>query len=109
MLAHDPIEVQVVAELRLRVSRSAPGDLVEGTRRAVAAIDGVVAVDTIEISSLTPTLNDLAVDATVTATVRLAGVPEARLEVVRSVLLDGFGVARVDVLALEHRDNGDRC
>lgn len=108
MLAHDPIEVQVVAELRLRVSRSAPGDLVEGTRRAVAAIDGVVAVDTIEISSLTPTLNDLTVDATVTATVRLERVSEARLEAVRSVLLDGFGVARVDVLMIDSPGSGDR-
>lgn len=108
MLAHDPIEVQVVAELRLRVSRSAPGDLVEGTRRAVAAIDGVVAVDTIEISSITPTLNDLTVEATVTATVRLAGVPEARLEAVRSVLLDGFGVCRADVLAIDSPGSGDR-
>lgn len=108
MLAHDPIEVQVVAELRLRVSRNAPGDLVEGTRRAVAAIDGVVAVDTIEISSITPTLNDLAVDATVTAIVRLEGVLEARQEAVRSVLLDGFGVARVGVLAIDTTERGDR-
>lgn len=101
MLAHDPIEAQVVAELRLRVSRSAPGDLVEGTSRAVAAIDGVVAVDTVEISSITPTLNDLAVEATVKATVRLDGGVEAQPAAVRSALLDGFGVSRADVRAID--------
>lgn len=108
MLAHDPIEVQVVAELRLRVALSAPGDLVDGARQAVAAIDGVVAVDTIEISSITPTLNDLSVDATVTATVRLERGPAARLEAVRSVLRAGFGVARVDVLAIDGQETGER-
>lgn len=108
MLAHDPIEVQVVAELRLRVALSAPGDLVDGTRAAVAAIDGVVAVETIELNSITPTLNDLSVDATVTATVRVERMPAARLEAVRSVLSGGFGVARVDVLAMDWPETDDR-
>lgn len=106
MLAHEPIEVQVVAELRLRVPRSAPGDLHEGTGGVVAAVDGVVAVEAVEISSITPNLNDLFVDATVTATVRLDGTDGARSEAVRSVLRDGFGVARVDVLAIESSETG---
>lgn len=108
MLAHDTIEVRVVAELRLLVPRDAPGDLVAGTRAVVAAVDGVIDVETVEVASITPNLNDLFVDATVTAIVRLDGAFEAEREAVRSVLLDGFGVDRVDALAIDRPEAGDR-
>lgn len=92
MLMHDPIEVGVLADLTVRVPRSAPGGLVEGTRRLVEAIDAVVAVETVTVRGVTPNLNDLFVDARVEARVAVDGSADDESDAARSALLDGFGV-----------------
>lgn len=102
MLAHDTTEVGFVAELRVRVPRSAPGDVFEGTRRVVEAVDGVRSVETVEIRSMTPNLNDLFVATSVSGTLRLHGPIEDGSEAARSVLLDGFGVDHVDSIEVDH-------
>lgn len=101
MLAHDTIEVDVVTELRLRVPRSAPGDVFAGTRDVVEGVDAVTQVSGIGIASITPNLNDLFVEASVAATLRFDAAVEDPDTAVRSALLDGFGVDDIRSLAIE--------
>lgn len=101
MLAHDSIAVGVVADLRIRVQRSAPGDLETGVRRVIEAIDGVTSVETVAVAAMTPNMNDIFVEVRVTATVRLAGSVDDERAAVRSELLDGFGVDAVEAVAIE--------
>ena len=100
MLARDSTEVSVVAELRVRVPRSAPGDVFAGTRRLVEAVDGVASVESVGITGMTPNLNDLFVEVRVAGTVRLAGPVGNERQAARTTLLDGFGVDRVDSIEI---------
>ncbi|WP_231751624.1 hypothetical protein [Halogeometricum sp. CBA1124] len=49
----------VRASLTVLVTRDADGDLQEGVRARLAAVDCVVAVDRADVSGLRPALNDL--------------------------------------------------
>lgn len=97
MLAHEPTAVGVVADLSIRVPRSAPGDLLDGTRHVIEAIDGVARVGEVHITAVTPNLNDLFVEVTVDLTVTLDEPVEDEVEPVRTVLLDGFGIDAVEI------------
>lgn len=101
MLRHDPIVVGVVADLSIRVPRSAPGTLVEGTRSVVEAVDGVVRVETVDITSMTPNLNDLFIEATVSASIRLDTPVDDDVAAARSVLLGGFGIDAVNDIEVD--------
>ncbi len=101
MLRHDPVVVGIVADLSIRVPRSAPGTLVEGTRSVVEAVDGVVRVESVDITSMTPNLNDLFIEATISASIRLDTPGDDDVAAARSVLLDGFGIDAVNDIEVD--------
>lgn len=96
MLSHEPTAVGVVADLSIRVPRSAPGDILDGTRHVLEAIDGVAHVGEVKITAVTPNLNDLFVEVTTDLTVALDEPVDDEFESVRAVLLDGFGIDAVE-------------
>lgn len=84
-------ERAVRASLTVLVTRNADGDLEEGVRARLAAVDCVVGVDRADVSGLRPALNDLRVQ--VDAALRVSGPPD---EVgVAAALESGFGVRDV--------------
>lgn len=81
--------VGVTADLTIEVTRPTDGTLVESARATVERGEGV-SVETVEMTGMTPRLNDVAVEATVEAAVAVDGDdPETA---VRERLADGFGV-----------------
>ncbi|MFC5365561.1 hypothetical protein [Salinirubrum litoreum] len=88
--------VQVRATLEVLVTRNARGDLTDGVHDRLRKVAVVEHVEHVEISGLTPGLNDLRVEAT--ADLRLsaetADADDATLE---ALLREGFGVADADV------------
>jgi hypothetical protein len=99
MATQDPQLVRVDAELTLNVTRNANGTLADGAADLVARVDGVERVDDVDVTSLTPRLNDLQVTATVTCTVACADVADRGA--VEHTLADGFGVDAVEDLRIE--------
>ncbi|WP_101294223.1 hypothetical protein [Halegenticoccus soli] len=103
-------EVVARADLTVLVSRHTPGDLREGVTERIRRIEGVTAVDDLDVRGLRPGLNDLAVEATVTVTLRPVGdPPPGRVDddAVSAQLADGFGVKRADA-AIESVRGADR-
>ena len=117
MSVQQPSNRAVHCELTVLVTRNAAGDLVDGVRERLRRVDGVTAVEEVDVRGLTPGLNDLRVETTVRLRV---GVPpdrerdptegdESRLEgdedspddAVRSTLESGFGVRSVRLLAVD--------
>lgn len=99
MATADPQLVRVVAELTLNVTRNANGTLADGAASMVARIDGVEHVDGVDVTGLTPRLNDLQVTATVTCTLQCTEPDtEATAE---AILADGFGVTTVEDLRID--------
>lgn len=90
-------EVGVAADLTVEVPRDRMGDLTDGVRSALRRVDGVRAVDGVEVCGLTPRLNDLR--AEVEAELTLA-VERPEEEAAREAIEEGFGVT-VDALAVE--------
>lgn len=82
---------EVRASLTVLVTRDGDGDLREGVRARLAAVDCVVAVDRADVSGLRPALNDVRVD--VDAALRVDGPPDERR--VAAALEAGFGVKEV--------------
>ena len=81
--------VGVTADLTIEVTRPTDGTLVESARATVERGEGV-SVETVEMTGMTPRLNDVAVEATVEAAVAVDGDdPETA---VRERLADDFGV-----------------
>jgi|APHM01.1.fsa_nt_gi hypothetical protein len=81
--------VGVTADLTIEVNRPTDGTLVDGARATVERGDRVT-VDTLEVTGVTPRLNDVTVDATVEATVALD--EDETVTAVRERLAAGFGV-----------------
>ncbi len=101
MLAHDSIAVSITADLSIRVPRSAPGDIVDGTRSVIEAVDGVTRVAAVDVTSMTPNLNDLFVEVTVDAAIVVDGPVDDEADAARSVLLAGFGIDAVNQIAID--------
>lgn len=101
MLAHDPIAVSITADLSIRVPRSAPGGIVDGTRSVIEAVDGVTRVAAVDVTSMTPNLNDLFVEVTVKATIEVDEPVDDEVETARSVLLAGFGIDAVNEIEID--------
>lgn len=99
MATADPQLVRVVAELTLNVTRNANGTLADGAEDLVARIDSVERVEHVDVTGLTPRLNDLQVTATVECTLQCAD-PDAQ-SIAEDRLADGFGVAAVDDLRID--------
>lgn len=85
------------AEVNLRVPRDAAGDLPAGVREVLANVDGVAAVEAVEVAGVRPTSFDLRVDAT--AALRLDVETDATA---RDRLEDGFGIERVGAVVLDY-------
>lgn len=94
------------ATLTILVARDAAGSLLEGARTRIERVDGVAAVEDLDIHGVRPGLNDLTVEAT--AAIRLEPDPPGegrrptgreRLdpEEAAALLADGFGVKRAVV------------
>ncbi len=79
--------VGVTADLTIDVPRNDQGDLVAGARAALARVDAVDAVDDVEVTGLTPRLNDLRAEVEADLTLALERADDAR-----EALADGFGV-----------------
>lgn len=107
MLAHEPTAVGVVADLSIRVPRSAPGDLRDGTRHVIDAIEGVARVGEVHITAVTPNLNDLFVEVTADMTVTFDEPVDDEVGTVRAVLLGGFGIDAVEVDRSSRAPNHD--
>lgn len=99
MATADPQQVRVVAQLTLNVTRNANGTLADGAASMVARIDDVEHVDGVDVTGLTPRLNDLQVTATVTCTLQCTD-PDAQATA-EETLADGFGVEAVEDLRID--------
>lgn len=86
---HDDYPVR--ASLTVLVTRDADGDLREGVRARLAAVDCVVAVDRVDVSGLRPALNDVRVRVDAALCVRD---PPDEADVA-AALEAGFGVKEV--------------
>ncbi|MFC7044668.1 hypothetical protein ACFQH6_03885 [Halobacteriaceae archaeon GCM10025711] len=98
--------VSATADVVLRVPRGAAGDLERGATRLLERIDAVERVDECDVTGLSPTLNDLRVDATVRVTVGVDGPVERPTATVRETLDGGFGVQAVSVTRTAARPDG---
>lgn len=83
-------EVGVTADLTVDVPRDAAGSLEAGVTTVLRRVDAVEAVEAVDVTGLTPRLNDLRAD--VTAELRLA-VDRPDEAAAREALVEGFGVA----------------
>lgn len=90
-------EVGVTADLTVEVPRDRMGDLTDGVRTALRRIDCVRGVEAVEVTGLTPRLNDLQAEVDAELTVAVERPDEAAAA---DALEDGFGVA-VETLAVE--------
>ncbi|MDS0299852.1 hypothetical protein NDI76_13975 [Halogeometricum sp. S1BR25-6] len=81
----------VRTSLTVLVTRNADGNLEEGVRARLAAVDCVVGVDRADVSGLRPALNDVRVQVDVT--LRVSGPPDEAS--VATALESGFGVKEV--------------
>jgi len=92
--------VGVTADLTIQVNRPTDGTLIDGARAAVER-GGDVAVETVEVTGMTPRLNDVTVAATVEATVTVEEGTDDPAPAVRDRLADGFGVSVESVDGVE--------
>jgi hypothetical protein len=91
------MEVGATADLTVNVPRDAAGDLEAGVTKVLARVEQIDTVEAVDVTGLTPRLNDLQAEVTVEVTLALErDDPEA----VREALADGFGVT-VEELTVE--------
>jgi hypothetical protein len=96
MAVQQPRSVQVRATLEVLVTRNARGDLTDGVHDRLRKVAVVDTVEHVEISGLTPGLNDLRVEAT--ADLRLSpATTDADAATLEALLEEGFGVCDADV------------
>jgi len=79
--------VGVTADLTIDVPRNDQGDLVAEAEAVLGRVDAVETVDGVEVTGLTPRLNDLRAEVSAELTLALADADAAR-----DALADGFGV-----------------
>ena len=96
MAVQQPRSVQVRATVEVLVTRNARGDLTDGVHDRLRKVAVVDTVEHVEISGLTPGLNDLPVEAT--ADLRLSpATTDADAATLEALLEEGFGVCDADV------------
>jgi hypothetical protein len=91
------------ASMTVLVNRDAPGDLVAGVRDRLERVAGVLAVESVDVRGVRPSLNDLRVEVDATLRVRVDAVspddrdPPVDPAAVERLLADGFGVRDPEV------------
>ena len=98
--------VRCEADLTMHVPRDAAGDLACGAQSVLAGVEAVEEVESVDVTNLTPRLNDLEIGATVTVAVEVADTPDAPIDAASAELADGFGVASVDGVRADHTSAG---
>ncbi|WP_313693899.1 hypothetical protein [Halorarum halobium] len=83
------------ASMTVAVSRAAPGDLAAGVETKLARLDGVRAVESLELCGLQPGLNDLTVEVETTLALD-ADLPDEPAALAAD-FEDAFGVSAVTV------------
>jgi len=89
------LAIDATADLEVQVPRGGDGTLQDGI---VTVLDRSAAVDrteVLDVSGVTPTLNDLRVDASVRLRVRVEETVEDERDAVREAVADQFGVRAV--------------
>lgn len=109
-------QVRLVADLTMNVPRDAAGDLECGAERLLTGIDAVDDVDSVDVTNLTPRLNDLQIEATVAVGVavddaRVGGdvagdVADPGVDAASDALADGFGVTAVENARADRANTG---
>lgn len=89
--------VEVVATLRVVVSRDAGGDMVDGVRDLLGRVSCVSEVGEPSVRGVRPGMNDLRVELTAPLAVRLPADADADAATVADRLREGFGVRSASV------------
>ncbi|NHN61342.1 MULTISPECIES: hypothetical protein [Halorussus] len=87
--------IDATADLEVHVPRGGDGTLQDGIADVLARSAAVDRTEVVDISGVTPTLNDLRVDASVRLHVRLDDSVEDERAAVRETVADQFGVRAV--------------
>jgi transcriptional regulator of aromatic amino acid metabolism len=94
-------EVGVAADLTVEVPRDRMGDLTDGVRQALRRVDDVRDVEAVDVTGLTPRLNDLQAEVEAELTVAVDGADAADdADAATEALQAGFGVD-VERMAVE--------
>lgn len=93
------LQIDATADLEVQVPRGGEGTLRDGVTTVLDRSGAVASAEVVDVNGVTPTLNDLRVDASVRVRVRLDESVEDRRTAVREAVTDGFGVR--DVTAVE--------
>ena len=87
--------IDATADLEVRVPRGDDGSLQDGVATVLGRNAAVDQMEVVDISGVTPTLNDLRVDASVRLRVHLDEPIEDERAAVRETVADQFGVDTV--------------
>jgi hypothetical protein len=90
--------IDATADLEIRVPRGDDGTLQDGIAAVLGRNTAVARTEVVDISGVTPTLNDLRVDAEVRLSVRLDDAVEDERAAVRDAVADQFGVRTVSAV-----------
>lgn len=88
-------KIDATADLEVQVPRGDDGSLQDGIVTVLGRSAAVDRTEVVDISGVTPTLNDLRVDASVRLRVHLDEAVEDERAAVREAVADQFGVSAV--------------
>ncbi|WP_135827170.1 hypothetical protein [Halorussus ruber] len=91
-------EIDATADLEIQVPRGDDGTLQDGIVTVLGRSAAVDRTEVVDISGVTPTLNDLRVDAEVRLRVHLDDSVEDERAAVRETVADQFGVRTVSAV-----------
>jgi hypothetical protein len=91
-------KIDATADLEVHVPRGDDGTLQDGIADVLDRNTAVARTEVVDISGVTPTLNDLRVDAEVRLSVRLDDAVEDERAAVRDAVADQFGVRTVNAV-----------
>lgn len=89
------LQIHATADLEVQVPRGGDGTLEDGVTTVVDRSGAVASAEVVDVNGVTPTLNDLRVDASVRLSVRLDESVDDERAAVRDAVADGFGVSAV--------------
>ena len=95
--------IDATADLELRVPRGGDGTLQDGIVTVLGRSAAVDRTEVVAVNGVTPTLNDLRVDASVRLRVHLDDAVEDERAAVRETVADQFGVRTVTEVETERR------